>query len=153
MTPQTSPDLHAARPSTPGVLQRPLVGASLVGIAILHTAAAPGVYPDSLRSIWDGGVLDAVERDPSLIELRGLGFWYVTTGLAVGLLGGAARHLEHRPEGLPRWFGWGLLGLTAWGVALMPKSGFWAFAIPALLALRQQRQRGLPLPIDDSLTR
>ena len=125
----------------PAILDRPLVGRSLIVIAAIHVAVAPAVYPDSLRSTWEAGVIDAVEGDPGSIELRGVGFWYVTAGLAVGLLGGVVHRLEQRPEGLPPSFGWGLLGLTAWGATLMPRSGFWAFAVPAALALRADRAR------------
>ena len=121
------------------VLDRPLVGWSLMAIAALHTAAAPVVYPDSVRSTWHAGVVGAVERDRSLIALRGVGFWYVTAGLGTGLLGAIVRWGEVRSAGVPRWFGWGLVAFTAWGAALMPRSGFWAFAVPALLALRRRR--------------
>lgn len=124
---------------TGSVLDRPLVGWSLMAIAAVHTVAAPAVYPDSLRSTWDAGVINAVDRDASLIALRGVGFWYVTTGFAMALLGALVRWGELRMGPVPRWFGVGLLAFGAWGAALMPKSGFWAFLVPALLALRRPR--------------
>jgi uncharacterized protein DUF6463 len=130
---------RGARAGTGSVLDRPLVGWSLMAIAAVHTVAAPAVYPDSLRSTWHAGVLNAVERDASLIALRGVGFWYVTTGFAMALLGAIVRWGELRVGRVPRWFGVGLLAFGAWGAALMPKSGFWAFTVPALLALRRPR--------------
>jgi hypothetical protein len=117
---------------------RPWVGWSLLTIAAVHTAAAPAIYPESLRSTWDAGVVGAVEREPALVNLRGIGFWYVATGIGVGLLGLLARDAERRTGRPPRALGWGLLGLTGWGVALMPKSGFWAFIVPAVLTLRSR---------------
>ena len=110
------------------------------GLAELHAsldAATPAIYPESIRSTVDGGVLFAVEREPSLSDLRGVGFWYVTAGLGVGLLGLVVRDAERRAGRPPRALGWGLLGFTGWGVALMPKSGFWAFTVPAVLTLRR----------------
>jgi hypothetical protein len=122
-------------------LDRPLVGRSLMTIAAIHVAAAPALFPHSLRSTWDAGVVGAVEQDPDSADLRGVGFWYLTAGLSLGLLGGIVHHVEQRQEGLPRWFGWGLLGFTAWGATLVPRSGFWAFGVPAALALRDRRSR------------
>ncbi|TDC46096.1 hypothetical protein E1212_27685 [Jiangella ureilytica] len=138
MTRSTHPEVAVAADPRP-VRHRPVVGWSLLAIAAGHVLAAPLVYPDSLRSTWEGGVLLAVEGDPSLIAERGIGFWYVTAGLGVGLLGGVVRWAERRTGPVPRGLGWALLGLTLWGVALMPKSGFWAFAVPAALILRRPR--------------
>lgn len=119
--------------------RRPLVGWSLLIIAGLHVLSAPMIYPDSLRSTWEAGVVLAVEADPALIAERGVGFWYITAGLGVGLLGGVVRSVERRGDAPPRGLGWGLLAVTVWGVALMPASGFWAFLVPAVLTLRQSR--------------
>ena len=110
-----------------------------MAIAAGHIAAAPAIYPESLRSTWRAGVLNAVERDPSLVALRGVGFWYVTAGFGVALLGAIVRWGELRHGPVPRWFGAGLLAFAAWGVALMPKSGFWAFVVPAVFTLRRPR--------------
>lgn len=125
--------------ASPSFLDRPLVGESLLVIAALHIAAAPAIYPESLRSTWDAGVIGAVEADPALVELRGVGFWYVVAGVGVGLLGGTVRWGEVNVGSTPRWLGWSLLGLAAGGGAMVPKSGFWAFAVPGLLALRRRR--------------
>jgi hypothetical protein len=118
---------------------RPLVGESLLAIAALHIVAAPAVYPESLRSTWDAGVVGAVEADPALADRRGVGFWYVVAGVGVGLLGGVVREGEVRTGVIPRWFGWSMLGLAAGGATLMPRSGFWSFAVPGVLALRRRR--------------
>lgn len=123
----------------PDTLPQPLVGRTLLAIAAVHVGAGPVVYPESLRSTWEAGVVGAVERDPVLVDRRGIGFWYLTTGGALALLGGAVHHLEQRPEGLPRSVGWGLLAFAGWGAALMPRSGFWALAGPGVLALRRRR--------------
>lgn len=100
------------------------------------------MYPDSLRSTLAAGVVGAVERDPALIPLRGVGFWYITTGIGWGLLGGVVRWYELRVGAPPKKLGWALAVTAAWGVALMPKSGFWALFVPAALVLRANRSTG-----------
>lgn len=131
------PTHDLVRPRRGSASPRPLVGWSLLAIAAVHVAATPAIYPESIRSTVHGGVLFAVDREPSLSDVRGVGFWYVTAGLGVGLLGLVVRDAERRAGRPPRALGWGLLGLTGWGVALMPKSGFWAFTVPAVLTLRR----------------
>lgn len=122
------------------LLDRPLVGDALLAIAAVHVATAPVAYPASLRSTWDAGVVGAVDADPDLADLRGVGFWYVAAGVGVGLLGGVVRDGEVRTGEVPGWLGWSLLGLAAGGAALMPRSGFYAFAVPGLLAVRRRRR-------------
>lgn len=129
---------HGSAPARP-LLDRPLVGDTLLAIAAVHVAAAPVVYPRSLRSTWDGGVVGAIDAEPELSDLRGVGFWYLATGIGVGVLGAVVRDAEARRREVPSWLGWSLLGLTVGGGALMPRSGFWAFAVPGLLALRRRR--------------
>lgn len=111
----------------------PWVGRSITGIAILHLATGPVFYSDSLHSIWQGGLVNAVLRDPAAEPLRSGGYWYVGTGLAVLSLGLVVSWSSRRHHEVPRRLGWLLLGTTVYGVLLMPSSGFWLLLIPATL--------------------
>ena len=119
----------------------PVVGASLVGIGVVHVAATRAFYPESVRSIIQGGVIGAVEADPALTALRGVGFWYATAGLGVIALGLAVCHVE-RAGRLRSDTAAVLAGIGAWGVSLVPKSGFWLFfPVAALAAVRARAGR------------
>jgi hypothetical protein len=119
----------------------PVVGASLVGIGVLHVAATGAFYPESVRSIVQGRVLGAVEADPELAAVRGVGFWYATAGLGVIALGHAVGQVE-RAGRLRIDTAAVLAGIGAWGVSLMPKSGFWLFfPVAALAAVRARASR------------
>lgn len=112
---------------------RPWIGRSITGIAILHLATAPVFYGDALRSIWQGGLLNAVLNDPATEPLRSGGFWYLGTGLVELSLGLLVSWLSRRHGEVPRLLGWLLLGTAAFGVLLMPASGYWLLLIPATL--------------------
>jgi hypothetical protein len=108
-------------------------GAALGLIGIVHVAATAAFYPDSVASVVQGGVVAAVEADPELVPLRGLAFWYVTSGLGVIALGVTVADLERR--NLLRLHHGALLGaIGVWGVLFVPKSGFWLFLLLAALA-------------------
>jgi len=119
---------------------RPVVGLALTFVGIVHILVTPLVVGDSVRSVIEGGVVAAVERDPATAVLRGLGFWYVTAGLAVIMLGALVIWIERTTASVPTLLPWMLVGLTVWGVLLMPLSPFWAFLVIALLAFRKTRR-------------
>lgn len=119
---------------------RPVVGAALIIVGVVHVLITPLVVGDSFRSIIDGGVLAAVEREPATAVLRGLGFWYTTAGLAMIMLGGLVIWIERTTGSVPMLLAWMLVGLTLWGVLLMPVSPFWVFLVIAFLAFRKARR-------------
>lgn len=122
--------------------QTPLVGRSLVAIGLVHLATTGVFYPESVRSIVQGGVIGAVEADPEQAAVRGVGFWYATAGLGVIALGLTVGQIERagRLRGATAAV---LAGIATWGVSLMPKSGFWLFfPVAALAAVRARAGRG-----------
>ena len=120
---------------------RPVVGPALAAIGVVHVAVTPLVYPEGVRSVLAYRVIGSIEADPDQLHVRSSAFWYVTAGWGVLLAAALATRAERTADGLPPWTGWALLGVTAWGAALMPKSGFWAFLAPAGLALHRARRR------------
>lgn len=91
-----------------------------------------------MRSILAGGVLGAVDADPSQAALRGLAFWYSTAGIGLLALGWAITQIERRGP-VPRSLPLVLAGVGAWGLLFVPTSPFWVF--PALAVLAQVRRR------------
>lgn len=121
--------------------RRPVIGAALGLIGIVHIATTALFYPDSVTSILRGGVIGAVEADPELLPLRGLGFWYATAGLGMVALGAAVADLERGDRLHPRHAAF-LGGIGLWGVLLVPKSGFWLFLPLAALAAGRRNADG-----------
>jgi hypothetical protein len=120
------------------------VGDVITTIGLLHLVVAPAVYPDSLRSILEGGVLGSIDAEPAVKDLRSTGFWYVTAGLTLVVVGVTATNHEQvvgRPPGATAW---GLLGLSMFGTALMPVSGFPLLSVPAMMSIRRHRVTGSP---------
>lgn len=122
--------------------RRPLVGPLTAAVGVIHVALTPRLYPDALRSVLDGGVVAAIDAEPALAERRGVGFWYVTSGLALIAYGIAITERERQAAPLPASLPVTMVGIGAWGVALMPKSPFWVFgALAALAAVRRRNGR------------
>lgn len=128
---------------------RPLVGPLMAALGIIHVGLTPVLFPESVHSVVEAGLVNSIEVDPELAPLRGLGFWFATTGLSVVISGWAVGVLERRPEGAPRSLPLVLAGIGAWGVVLIPKSPFWVFlGLAGLAAARQagERRTGLTKP-------
>ena len=136
--PTTEPHATEQRPAA----VRPpaaLVGPVLVGIAVLHTAFTPVFQPAF------GWLLSAkLLAGPAAVTLsekamQESGFWYVVTGLGLGLLGGLAWWVERQGLRLPTALGVALLALSFAGLLLGPVTGFWLFLLPGALILLRRR--------------
>ena len=124
--------------------RRPLVGPLIAAVGAIHVAITPIVYGPSVRSVVDGGVVASIEAEPALAERRGVGFWYVTAGLALVAYGIAIAERERQPAPLPVSLPVTLAAIGTWGVVLMPKSPFWVFPPRAVLAAARRRVRTAP---------
>ncbi|MDE9365923.1 DUF6463 family protein [Luteipulveratus sp. YIM 133132] len=124
---------------SPAPAHAPWAARSLAVIGAVHVAMTPLLYGDAVSGIVRGGVIGQVDADPALLDERSAAFWYATAGLAALLLAAHVRDLERRGP-LPAHVSLGLVGLTVWGVALVPVSGFWAFTVPAAIAWRRRRR-------------
>lgn len=119
---------------------RPVVGLCLVVIGTVHVLVAPWVVGDPIDSLLSGGVIAAVDREPGLASLRALGFWYVTTGLALAMFGALVVSFERTTGRVPRSVAWSLVGVAVWGIVLIPASPFWVILLVSLLAFRASRR-------------
>lgn len=96
-----------------------------VGLGWLPAASGPAVAP--LADLWRAGVIGQAEADPLRIAM----VWFLMFGFLLILLGMALQRLELSGGKLSRDLAWGLGGLCALGVLLMPLSGFWLGFVPA----------------------
>lgn len=106
-------------------------GDALTAIGVLHTAFGITEYRHALQEIARGGFVDAVKGDHE----RGEAFWSLMCGASMVLTGRLARWTQLRTGTLPASTGSMLLGIGVAGATLMPRSGFWALFVPAILAL------------------
>ncbi|AKU19121.1 hypothetical protein VV02_19615 [Luteipulveratus mongoliensis] len=94
-----------------------------------------------MSDVLGAGLIAQIEADAAAKAERSAAFWYVTAGLAMLLLAALVRALERSPAGIPRYLSVAFAALGAWGVVLMPASGFWAFFVLAAIAWRSARPR------------
>lgn len=128
--------------------RRALIGPLMIVVGVAHVAITPVLYPDAVRSILAGGVFDSVGADPGLSQLRGLGFWFATTGLGLIFTGWAVKALERGRTPVPAALPLFLAGIGVWGVVLMPRSPFWVFLALAVVAVvRRATDRRSASPI------
>ena len=115
-------------------LPRPTAGDALAITGILHTIIGLVEYRGALRDMVRDGVIDTVEDNPE----REAAFWFLTCGVSLVLMGWLARWTQRRTGTLPSFVGSALLGIGTAGVTLMPRSGFWAVFVSAILAFGER---------------
>lgn len=122
---------------------RPIVGPVLAVIAALHLGTTGVFYGAEWATIIDSGMVNAITT-PEVDAA----FWWVAAGLGMVMVASLAWLCEARTGRLPVPFAVLLLFFTAFGVVLMPASGFWLFLIPAVIigvqaALASQRRESV----------
>ncbi len=60
---------------------RPVVGPLMIFVGAVHIAITPLIFPSSVQSIVEGGVIASIEADPEQAGLRGFAFWYASRDL------------------------------------------------------------------------
>jgi hypothetical protein len=115
-------------------LRRPTAGGALTIIGILHTTIGAAEYRGVLQEMVRDGVIDTVEDDPE----REAALWFLMCGVSLILMGSLARWAQRQTGTLPSFVGPALLGVGTAGVTLMPRSGFWAVFIAAILAFGER---------------
>lgn len=113
---------------------RPTTGDALTIIGILHTSIGLAEHRRVLREVVRDGMIDAVEGDPE----REAALWFLTCGVSLVLMGRLARWPQRQAGTLPSFVGPELLGIGMAGVTLMPRSGFWAVLVAAILAFGER---------------
>lgn len=101
---------------------RPIVGRLLGALALVHTVAVVAFYGDGLERIIDDGVVNASEPSGAVPDAA---FWYVFSGLTVLTLSVLVRWCERDDRRALLPVGWAIVGLSTWGIVVMPTSGFW----------------------------
>ena len=80
------------------------------------------------------GVIDTVEDEPE----REAALWFLMCGVSLVLMGSLARRTKRQTGTLPSMVGPALLGIGTAGVTLMPRSGFWAVFVAAIVAFGER---------------
>lgn len=111
-------------------------GDTLTAVGVLHLSFGLVSYRETLGEMVREGLVDAVKDDPA----REAAFWFLTCGASLVLTGLLAGWTERRTGTLPASTAPMLLGIGAVGVTLMPRSGFWALLVPAVLAFVASRR-------------
>lgn len=114
---------------------RPTAGGALAIIGILHATIGIVEHRRVIQEMVRDGVIDAVGDDPE----REAAFWFLTCGVSLVLMGLLARWARRQTGALPAFVGPALLGIATAGVTFMPRSGFWAVFLAAILAFGERR--------------
>lgn len=120
----TSTSTHSSTP-------RVWIGHWLLAVAALHALFALVFLYQPLLGVVQRGVFNTVGQDP----MTAAAVWFLLFAAPLALQALAITSLERSGQNVAlRRQGWGLLGMSIFGVILMPDSGFW-LAIPAGIAL------------------
>lgn len=112
------------------------VGLWIVGVGVVHTIFGLVFQRRVLRELVDDGLFNTVNGQPE----REFAFWFMFFGFLAIVLGFLIDWIERQGLRLPRYLGWSLLGLTGVLVFIMPISGGWLLAPPAIGAIVNTRR-------------
>ena len=113
---------------------RAWIGKTIAIIGVIHTIYGFADYHLIFAEIFSAGIINTINGEPA----RDLAFWFVYFGLTIIVFGLFIDWCERKSGELPHFLGWSLLALTITLVAMMPKSGGWAFFIPTFGAIYRQ---------------
>ncbi|MFB9243681.1 hypothetical protein IV454_28780 [Massilia antarctica] len=102
----------------------------LAGVALLHTVFAVIVMGPVMLRMLRSGLFNTAKGMTEAATT-----WFFLFGLLLALFAIPVHALEKAGTALPKPIGWGLLGMAALGVVLMPDSGFWLVFPPAFAIL------------------
>lgn len=105
----------------------------LGAIAALHLGVGGWLYREPLRDVLRAGLLASI---PDFGD-RAAAFWFLTTGVCLGVLGVCGRDAEERGLPLPAPLPLALALLTLPMVVPMPATGAWLVAPVAWIAHRR----------------
>lgn len=108
----------------------------ITGVGVLHCVLFLWLGRAALRAIAGEGFWNTI--DP--IRERQVLFWALLTGVLVLLLGQLTLWVAKQGKPLPSSLGWQLLIMTLVAGVLMPVSGGWLLAVPALLIIVAARR-------------
>ena len=109
------------------------IGRTVLAIGALHTVFGLAVFRGTLAELLSEGLVNTVHGQP----VREFAFWFIFFGLLAMILGALVDWCELEGRPLPAFLGLSLLGLFGICVTIMPASGGWLLALPALGVLRQ----------------
>lgn len=111
------------------------IGRAVLAIGALHTVVGLVMFRKTLAELMAEGLVNTVHGQP----VREFAFWFIFFGLLAMLLGALVDWCEQESRPLPPFLGLSLLALFVTCVTIMPASGGWLIAVPALGALRHAR--------------
>ena len=112
-------------------------GRVMVATGVLHTIVGIVVFWDGLGQSAKDGVIATAPKSAENNSVT----WFLVAGLFLMLFGGLIHHLNtalDRPA--PASIGWGLIGLSALGLVMMPGSGFWLLLAQGIWYVAAARQ-------------
>ena len=111
------------------------IGKAIVAIGIIHSLFGMVVFRGTLGQLWQDGLVNSVNGQTD----RELAFWFISFGPLVIVLGALIDCWEGTRVHLPSFLGWSLLGMTVVMLTIMPISGVWLMAVPAIGAIHRSR--------------
>ncbi|MEM9820878.1 MAG: DUF6463 family protein, partial [Bacteroidota bacterium] len=112
------------------------IGKVVVLIGCIHTLFGFVMLWPIFQNLLAAGLINTVNGQLD----REAFFWFIHFGVALILLGALIDWVEKQGNAWPSWLAWSLLIWTIVLVAVMPVSGAWLMLIPAIGALRRQKQ-------------
>ncbi len=110
----------------------------MIGIGVIHISLFLWLGSGLVTGVLAEGVWNTIDSSKG----RQVVFWALLTGIFCILLGHLSLWLARQGRALPSFLGWELLSVTLVSGFLMPVSGAWLLAVPAILILFPERTPG-----------